>query len=168
MLDADGWKPGPDGIRAKNGQKLSFSLIFSASTISHEPDIAVVQSQWKAIGVQLSFGSVTAAELNQRTLSGNYSFLWGGGTRPDADVLQAELGGMDPQLDALFKQILAAPSAAERKQLAAETSKIALTKSYLIPLYDFIQPLSYRDTTHLPTYEATEIPWLGDAWVDEG
>jgi peptide/nickel transport system substrate-binding protein len=168
LLDAAGWKAGPDGVRQKNGQKLSFSLIFSASTISHEPDIAVVQSQWKAIGVGLTFGPVTTAELNQRTLSGNYSFLWAGGTRPDADVLESEFGGVDPQLDTLFKQILAAPSLAKRKKLAGEASQIVLAKAYLIPLYDFIQPLSYRKTTHLPTYEATEIPWLGDAWVDRG
>lgn len=166
LLDAAGWKAGSDGIREKNGQKLSFDLIFSASTISHEPDIAVAQAQWQAIGVQLTFGSVTTAELNQRTISGDYSFLWGGGTRPDADALQSEFGGFDPELDKVFDQILAAPGFDERKKLAAQSSEIVLTKAYLIPLYDFIQPLSYRDSVHLPTYEATQIPWLGDAWMD--
>jgi peptide/nickel transport system substrate-binding protein len=166
LLDEAGWKPGKDGVRAKDGHRLSFNLIYSASTISHEPNIAVVQSQWKKIGVELKFGSLTPAELNQRTQSGDYSFLWGSGTRPDADVLRATYGGLDPQLDKVFRAILAEPDIKARKKLAAEASRIVLEKAYYIPLYDFIQPLAYRNSTHLPTFEASHIPWLGDAWVD--
>lgn len=167
LLDAAGWKPGKDGIRAKGGDRLSFDLIYSASTISHEPNIAVVQSQWKKIGVELKFGSLTPAELNQRLQSGTYAFSWGSGTRPDADVLRSTYGGQDPELDKVFTAILAEPDIEARKKLAAEASQIILEKAYYIPLYDFIQPIAYRNSTHLPTFEASHIPWLGDAWVDK-
>ncbi|SDF35521.1 peptide/nickel transport system substrate-binding protein [Lentzea fradiae] len=167
LLDEAGWKPGANGVREKNGDKLSFTLVYSPSTISHEPNIAVVQSQWKDIGVELKFGSLTQAELNQRVLSGNYSFTWGSGTRPDADVLRSTYGGKDPELDRIFDEILAQPDFEARKALAAKASEIVLTEAYYLPLYDFIQPLAYRNSTHLPLFEATHVPWLGDAWVDQ-
>ncbi|OLF06932.1 hypothetical protein BLA60_29145 [Actinophytocola xinjiangensis] len=166
LLDEAGWAPGSDGVRARDGERLSFELVYSPSTISHEPNIAVVQSQWKDIGVELRFGSLTQAELNQRLQSGDYAFSWGSGTRPDADVLRSTYGGINPELDTVFEQILAEPDIAGRRALAARASEIILDEAYYLPLYDFIQPLAYRNSTHLPLLEATHIPWLGDAWVD--
>ncbi len=52
ILDAAGWRVGPDGIRVKNGRRLEFS--FSACT-EHTGEVeaqAVVQQQWRSIGVQ--------------------------------------------------------------------------------------------------------------------
>ncbi|MFI9005620.1 ABC transporter substrate-binding protein [Actinosynnema sp. NPDC053489] len=167
LLDEAGWRPGADGVRAKGGARLAFTLVYSPSTISHEPNIAVVQSQWKDIGVELKFGSLTQAELNQRLQSGDYSFSWSSGTRPDADVLRSTYGGLDQDLDRIFGEVLAEPDIAERKALAAQASAIVLDQAYYIPLYDFIQPLAYRNSTHLPLLEATHIPWLGDAWIDQ-
>lgn len=166
LLDEAGWRPGQDGIRARGGDRLSFELVYSPSTISHEPNIAVVQSQWKELGVELRFGSLTQAELNQRLQSGDYAFTWSSGARPDADVLRSTYGGLNEDLDAIFEQILAEPDIAERRELAGRASGIVLDEAYYLPLYDFVQPLAYRDTTHLPLLEATHIPWLGDAWVD--
>ncbi|WP_172806260.1 ABC transporter substrate-binding protein [Aeromicrobium choanae] len=167
LLDAAGWKPGPDGVREKDGDRLSFDLVYGASTVSHEPNIAVVQAQWKDLGVELKFSSLTPAELNQRLQSGDYAFSWGSGTRPDADVLRGGYGGLDDELDATFEQILAEPEVEPRKKLATEAARRILEQSYYIPLYDFIQPLAYRNTTHLPTFEATHLPWLGDVWLDK-
>lgn len=165
LLDDAGWVPGPDGVRAKDGERLSFDLIYSASTISHEPNLAVVQSQWRDLGVELSFGSLTTPDLNQRLSTGNYSFAWASGTRPDVDVLRSNYGGVDPELDALFEQILATPDEVARQELSTSASEIILERAYYIPLYDFMQPLAYRNELALPLYEASHIPWLGSAWL---
>lgn len=165
LLDDAGWSPGPDGIREKDGERLSFDLIYSASTISHEPNIAVVQSQWRDLGVELTFGSLTTPDLNQRLSTGSYSFAWASGTRPDVDVLRSNYSGIDPELDDLFEQILASPDEAARQELTTQASTLILERSYYIPLYDFMQPLAYRNELVLPLYEASHIPWLGSAWL---
>jgi peptide/nickel transport system substrate-binding protein len=53
LLDEAGWKPGPDGIRAKNGHSLS--LVFATSTGTPDTDsmIELVRANWKKIGVGL-------------------------------------------------------------------------------------------------------------------
>ncbi|MCR1785664.1 hypothetical protein KVF89_24220 [Nocardioides carbamazepini] len=166
LLDEAGWERGEDGVRAKGGARLSFDLIYSPSTISHEPNIAVVQSQWKDIGVELTFGSLTAAELNQRLVSGDYSFSWGSSTRPDVDILRSTYAGLDPELDKVFTQLQAEPDIEAKRPLADEAVRRILEQGYFVPLYDFIQPLAYRNTTHVPTLEASTIPILSDAWLD--
>lgn len=52
MLDAAGWRPGADGIREKDGRKLSLQLIsgFGGAEI-HKPIPTFIQSQLKDIGI---------------------------------------------------------------------------------------------------------------------
>lgn len=61
MLDAAGWKLGPDGIRAKDGQKLTFELIVDKGNTSRESIAQIAQQAWKAIGVD---AKVTVMEFN--------------------------------------------------------------------------------------------------------
>lgn len=54
LLDGAGWKPGSDGVRAKNGMRLSID--FAAFTGSPDADAAyeLVRVWWKEIGVELN------------------------------------------------------------------------------------------------------------------
>jgi len=53
LLDQAGWKVGPDGVRVKNGQRLS--LRFAAYTGAPDTDerIELLRSWWKAVGVDI-------------------------------------------------------------------------------------------------------------------
>ncbi|MCL6559932.1 MAG: ABC transporter substrate-binding protein, partial [Firmicutes bacterium] len=54
MLEEAGWKEGPDGIRIKDGQKLSLTLVsgFPSAEI-HKPLPEVIQSQLRDVGVNV-------------------------------------------------------------------------------------------------------------------
>ncbi|MEA2665319.1 MAG: peptide/nickel transport system substrate-binding protein [Candidatus Eremiobacteraeota bacterium] len=54
LLDQAGWKPGPDGIRTKNGHALN--LVFATSTGTPDTDsmIELIRAEWKNVGVGLS------------------------------------------------------------------------------------------------------------------
>ncbi len=52
LLDAAGWKRGPDGIRIKNGKRLSIILGFPAGNITREQTGVILQQHWLAIGIE--------------------------------------------------------------------------------------------------------------------
>lgn len=62
MLDDAGWKPGADGIRAKDGKQLSFSL-FSTTAPIRQATAEVMTTYWKAIGVAVKFQGYKNTEL---------------------------------------------------------------------------------------------------------
>lgn len=86
MLDADGWLPGANGIRMKNGQPLSFNL-----AATDDSEYAAVASQlhdeWKAIGVDAKL-QVQSPDAFQLTLSSHSydALLYGVSIGVDPDV----------------------------------------------------------------------------------
>jgi len=69
MLDGDGWVPGPDGIRAKSGRRLQFSLVSLAGSPLRESEAATLAAGWRQAGAEARlqyyspdqlFGSVLA------------------------------------------------------------------------------------------------------------
>ncbi len=91
LLDADGWKLGPDGIRAKNGQRLAFNLSTQTESATGKAYEAVVQSEWHAIGADVSIKNYPTAQFFDNTTAGvlqggHYDaaiFAWGGAADPD-------------------------------------------------------------------------------------
>jgi peptide/nickel transport system substrate-binding protein len=61
ILDAKGWVRGPDGVRAKDGRRFSFTLGTNAGN-QRRADIAqIVQQYWRRIGVE---ANIQTAESN--------------------------------------------------------------------------------------------------------
>jgi peptide/nickel transport system substrate-binding protein len=61
LLDQAGWKPGPDGIRVKNGTRLSITLNFPAGNITRDQTGVLLQQRWQAIGVETAIKTFPAA-----------------------------------------------------------------------------------------------------------
>ena len=51
LLDGDGWKRGPDGIRSKAGRRLSLTLTSSIGSPDLDTEIELIRGMWKQIGV---------------------------------------------------------------------------------------------------------------------
>ncbi len=93
LLDEAGWKKGADGVRAKDGQRLSFTLWTNAGNTTRENYVTAMQQQWKQIGV----------EANPKTEEWN-AFL--SRLDPNHDFEIALLGfswGVDPDQSTMFK-----------------------------------------------------------------
>ncbi len=54
LLDEAGWKMGTDGIRTKDGKKLSFSLMTTAGNKTRELVQVYLQNKWKQVGIDVS------------------------------------------------------------------------------------------------------------------
>jgi peptide/nickel transport system substrate-binding protein len=71
LLDQAGWSPGADGVRARNGVRLSAKLL----TIANRPELAVMgqamQAQLKDIGVEIAVEPVPSANIPAAIRDGN-------------------------------------------------------------------------------------------------
>jgi len=63
LLEAAGWKPGPDGIRRKDGARLAFSISTVAGVKQREAIEVLLQSEWREAGADLSVKNYPAATL---------------------------------------------------------------------------------------------------------
>ncbi|HHY11681.1 MAG TPA: hypothetical protein GX529_03530 [Firmicutes bacterium] len=53
LLEGAGWVEGPDGIRVKDGERLSFTLITDSGSKLYESIMMIVQEDWENIGVEM-------------------------------------------------------------------------------------------------------------------
>ncbi|GAB2464639.1 periplasmic substrate-binding domain-containing protein [Jatrophihabitans fulvus] len=66
LLDSAGWKLGSDGVRVKNGTKLSLSFIYDRKgSDARQAGTEYLLAQWKKLGVQTSLKTLPEAQLNQ-------------------------------------------------------------------------------------------------------
>ena len=76
MLDADGWKRGPDGVRVKNGQRLA--LNWGAASGANDVDAMIEQitATWRQIGVAVDVHHYAVALFF--ALAGQGGIVYGG------------------------------------------------------------------------------------------
>jgi peptide/nickel transport system substrate-binding protein len=96
VLDAAGWKVGPDGIRVKNGQRLEFDLSTQTESTGGIATQTLLQSQWRAVGIAADVKNYPTASMFQNGSSG---ILEGG--HYDA-ALYAWVAAADPDDSALY------------------------------------------------------------------
>ncbi|MBC5810866.1 MAG: peptide ABC transporter substrate-binding protein [Candidatus Eremiobacteraeota bacterium] len=93
ILDAAGWVRGADGIRAKNGRRLSLELASSTGSPDTDTELAMMGGWWKQIGADFVVKRYLAAMMFAPAQSGGimYSgkfdivfFAWG--TDPNMDL----------------------------------------------------------------------------------
>ncbi len=116
MLDEAGWVMGSDGIREKNGKKLSF--VWDASTTSKftETMIPMLKADWQKIGVKVEPNLMEFNALVEKVFTKQdfdlYNMSWSLGTEPSSRELfhssydipdgNNSVGLRDPELDKLM------------------------------------------------------------------
>ena len=68
VLDADGWAVGPDGVRSKNGRRLSFHLVTAVGSPVRDGIRDELVAQWRKLGAE-----VTASDAHPSELFSGYS-----------------------------------------------------------------------------------------------
>lgn len=70
LLDAAGWKSGPDGIRVKNGQRLSFALSTQTESVQGQAIQEQVQRYWHIVGADAQIKNYPTALFFDNTAKG--------------------------------------------------------------------------------------------------
>ena len=155
LLDQAGWTPGPDGIRRNAaGERLSFEFSTTSGNRVRELTQQVMQSQWKAIGIEASIKNQPSRTffgelLKHRSFPGMVEFAWTGEidlppirlTTPYIPSEANNWGGQnyggvsDPALDAAVDAAQYELDPAKQKALWTEMQRIYTTKLLALPLY---------------------------------
>ncbi|MFB9990860.1 peptide ABC transporter substrate-binding protein [Deinococcus oregonensis] len=78
LLDAAGYKPGPDGIRVKNGQRMSYKILVQAGRANDEIAQQVIISSLKAVGIELQPDNKTGVAFREARYKGGYDVFYSG------------------------------------------------------------------------------------------
>lgn len=157
ILDDAGWVEGPDGIRARDGQRLELALTFVGLDIgTAAAGWEYVQSRLADIGVALELNQVSDAEQVDLRTAGDWQLaVVQGAARGDADGIAAfystELTtwagqAPRPEVDELLARQAATVDPDQRRALVDEAVATILEQAYGIPLFDSAQILLVRDS----------------------
>jgi peptide/nickel transport system substrate-binding protein len=179
LLDAAGWRRGADGMRAKNGTRLALTYLEFPESQTGVRVAAFIEQALRARGIDLSLKSVTNAKLflpkseGGALASGDFDLAyvpWPMGSDPDDNFLLACDGPAnvmrwcDPQVDALERAALAAPSPSQRKALYARIERRVAAAVPIVYLFDPAYVYAYRTALHGFAPNAFNPTWNASDW----
>lgn len=154
LLYQAGWKEGTDGIFAKDGRKLAFSLSVPTGSKTREAVAQAISNQLKEVGIQVDVkmvdGKVFFGDLlkNHRFETAMYAWvagvdpnnfnLWNSKSIPSAKnqyVGQNYPGWRNAEIDSLTEQGIYTPDIEKRKQIYFRIQDLILQECPIIPLY---------------------------------
>ncbi|AMM21398.1 peptide ABC transporter [Frondihabitans sp. PAMC 28766] len=173
LLEADGWKVGSDGVREKDGQKLSFTVEYWQPSTE---ELELVQQEEKAIGVDLQLKFVTIAQWQSASASGSLDFLWGNLTRSDPDVLRtifsttgqnATHRAAPAAIDTLLADQASTTDTAQRQKLVTEAVEQLISSGEADPVYQLSTTIAASSTVHGLDFEGSSRLDLYNTWVSK-
>ncbi len=154
LLEEAGWVEGPDGIRVKDGKRLSFSLLTDSGSKMYESIVMLVQEDWEKIGVELKpeflEWSVLCSQYLDVAKFESYMLGWSLGLDPDFYLFFHTEAGVDeegnlvgfndvefsdPELDRLLEEGRRVMDQEERKRIYFEAQKIVNDQLPYVFLY---------------------------------
>lgn len=133
LLDAAGYRRGEDGVREKDGVRLSFTIVGQAGKMEDQISEQVMAYNMKAIGVEFRLDNKAGVAFREARYKGKFDILYGTWiTSPDPDYgIFFETGGANngqgysnPELDRVFKDLRHTIDLPGRQALAARFQAI--------------------------------------------
>lgn len=158
ILDEAGWKPGADGIRAKGGVRLSFTNSTTAGNKLREQTQALVQQNFRAVGVDMQINNMPAAVIwGEYYVKSKYETLVVGiqatiGDDPDclnrihSKYIPAETGSgrnvmqyKNPQVDKLLEDGVREVDRARRRPIYLKLQEVIRADLPYLPLFSYVR-----------------------------
>ncbi|QJY49891.1 ABC transporter substrate-binding protein [Pseudonocardia broussonetiae] len=172
LLDGAGWVAGPDGIRAKDGQRLALEVVYFANAGTNKPALELVQQQLRAAGIEVALSERPIADSQAVSQSGEFDALWGNLTRADPDILRSQFSTrltnfyrLPPsELDDVLAQQAATPDPAARGELVARAQQLISENAYSVPVAELTTVLATGPDVHGVRFDASSRIALFDTW----
>jgi peptide/nickel transport system substrate-binding protein len=157
ILDEAGWVAGADGIREKDGVKLSFSNSTTAGNKVREQAQQYLQQTWREAGVDMQINNMPAAVIwgDYFNKSEYDSVMVGWNHTPDPDAISrfhskyipAQGGGgqntpqyKNPELDALLEKGVRELDQEKRAVIYKEVQRILRDDLAYLPIFQYVMP----------------------------
>jgi peptide/nickel transport system substrate-binding protein len=143
LLEEAGWRPGPDGVRTKDGARLEFEVVIQAQATDSSPlpFALVIQEALANIGIQLNIAQLDRPSLQQRITEDFDTYLWWGGYSfvPDLTLRihsdYDNTGYASPELDEMLNLAMTTPDHDLRKATLDAIAERISEDVPFIPLY---------------------------------
>ena len=143
LLDEAGYAVGSDGIRGKDGERLSYRFVIQAGRADDELAQQVMIAQLKAVGIEATPDNKTGVAYREARYKGDYDLnysRWITAADPVYSVFYGSKGAnngqgySNPALDAVFKTMETTLDPAVRKSAAVTMQKMLADDLPSIPL----------------------------------
>ena len=169
LLEDHGWKRGADGIRTKEGQRLSFRLSYWQNT----PFIELVQQQVKKVGIDMQLEKAPISQVVARQASGTMPVDFYNLTRSDPDVLRTvfDASGRNvnhrkrSEVDRLLLQSSETLDNARRQQYVTEAADRLIAEGHAIPLVELTTVIATGQQVQGFHFDASSRFQLYDTWL---
>jgi peptide/nickel transport system substrate-binding protein len=174
LLDKAGWVAGDDGIREKDGQRLSLALIWITNFGPNQTSLELIQQQLKQAGIELNLAGSVVPDYLAKQEAGDFDIAWGNSSRADGDVLRTTFSKAttklridDPELETLLQAQLAEGDPAARADILADAQERIASQYYQIPVHELTSILGTQADVHGVTLGAdSRLESLVEAWKD--
>jgi peptide/nickel transport system substrate-binding protein len=184
MLEQAGWKAGSDGVRTKDGVRLSFEVITNVGNKARESTIQVLAESWRQIGVEAKPKPIQFTEYVKTSTTRDFDMVMGGiaaGQDPDLSQIYHSrvigkglnrMGYHNPQLDDLLDKAVQVLDQGKRKQIYAQVQQVLMED---VPAAMLVWPRSNWGVSKrvqnfgVGTFNRYGArPWMKDVWVSDG
>lgn len=173
LLDEGGWKPGPDGVRVKDGRPLAFSLLYCSDRVAEKSIAEYLQGEYAKIGARMNIVGQEEQSHRDNMKSGNFDIVfnisWGTPYDPQSSMsamrapvygdFEAQQGLPDKaEIDAAISEILVSTDETRRRELY----KFVLTRLHGDAVYI---PLTYECNKALYTKELAGVEFSANPFL---
>jgi peptide/nickel transport system substrate-binding protein len=183
LLDSAGWRPGPDGVRVRNGKRLSLLLVYGLGSQTVHAITAQVQQMYRELGIEVELKGFDYATLYAAAQSGGILnggkfdlavYAWVSGSDPD-DSSQWSCAMIppagnnvtrycSPEMEAAQRLALSTFDQATRKRAYAQIERLLLRDAPAAFIY--YQNLRYAHADRLSSFTPNGISegWNAQEW----
>lgn len=176
LLDEAGWAEGADGIREKDGERLSLTVYEAAPQPLSKQTLELVAQQLKEVGVELNVKAADAGtyaeDIKDPLKTPLYHSMVG---RADLDVIKSQyytqnrntLLSDDAELDSLLEAVASTPDPDERIAASQAVQDYLAEQAYVIPLFEEPQVYGTAPYVHGVEFESVARPLFYDVWLEK-
>ncbi len=183
LLERAGWKAGPDGVRVKGAQRLSFDNSTTSGNKVREQIQQLLQQQWRQIGVEMKISNMPASVLfgDFYRLSKFQTVLIGIAMGPDPDHTfrlhgkyipvkggkgRNAIAYENPEVDRLLDAGVREIDQEKRKQVYQKLQDVLVVDLPHLPIYHYVTITGVKPNLqgYVPNSNVVESSWNSNVW----